>query len=57
MYLSHKHQTAAVILLFPTADGGDQLVRKETSTEGGVPMKVYHQYCKAAGGQPPHTHT
>uniref|UniRef100_H3D2W6 ATP binding cassette subfamily C member 12 n=1 Tax=Tetraodon nigroviridis TaxID=99883 RepID=H3D2W6_TETNG len=35
------------------ADGGDQLVRKETSTEGGVPLKVYHQYCQAAGGQPP----
>ncbi|XP_056881465.1 ATP-binding cassette sub-family C member 12 isoform X2 [Takifugu flavidus] len=33
-----------------TSDGEDQLVSQEKSTEGSVPLKVYHQYCKAAGG-------
>uniref|UniRef100_A0A3Q3IJX9 ATP-binding cassette sub-family C member 5 n=1 Tax=Monopterus albus TaxID=43700 RepID=A0A3Q3IJX9_MONAL len=28
----------------------DQLVSKESSTEGSVPWRVYHQYCQAAGG-------
>ncbi|KAK2853475.1 hypothetical protein Q5P01_006136 [Channa striata] len=29
---------------------GDQLVSKESSTEGSVSWRVYHQYCQAAGG-------
>ncbi|XP_010791267.1 multidrug resistance-associated protein 9-like, partial [Notothenia coriiceps] len=29
---------------------GDQLVVKEVATEGVVPWRVYHEYCKAAGG-------
>ncbi|XP_035537849.1 multidrug resistance-associated protein 9 [Morone saxatilis] len=29
---------------------GDQLVSQETSTEGSVSWRVYHQYCQAAGG-------
>ncbi|KAF3833112.1 hypothetical protein F7725_026777 [Dissostichus mawsoni] len=29
---------------------GDQLVVKEVATEGVVPWRVYHLYCKAAGG-------
>ncbi|XP_070687523.1 ATP-binding cassette sub-family C member 12 [Pempheris klunzingeri] len=28
----------------------DQLVTEESSTEGAVPWRVYHQYCQAAGG-------
>ncbi|XP_013873444.1 multidrug resistance-associated protein 9 isoform X2 [Austrofundulus limnaeus] len=28
----------------------DQLVSKETSTEGSVSWRVYHQYCQAVGG-------
>uniref|UniRef100_A0A8C4GXV0 ATP-binding cassette, sub-family C (CFTR/MRP), member 12 n=1 Tax=Dicentrarchus labrax TaxID=13489 RepID=A0A8C4GXV0_DICLA len=29
---------------------GDQLVSQETSTEGSISWRVYHQYCQAAGG-------
>ncbi|CAG5851555.1 unnamed protein product [Menidia menidia] len=30
--------------------GVDQLVSQESSTEGSVSWRVYHQYCQAAGG-------
>ncbi|XP_068170423.1 ATP-binding cassette sub-family C member 12 [Antennarius striatus] len=29
---------------------GDQLVSKESSEEGAVSWRIYHQYCQAAGG-------
>lgn len=29
---------------------GDQLVSQESSSEGSVSWRVYHQYCQAAGG-------
>ncbi|XP_059212614.1 ATP-binding cassette sub-family C member 12 isoform X2 [Centropristis striata] len=29
---------------------GDQLVTEESTTEGSVPWRIYHQYIKAAGG-------
>uniref|UniRef100_A0A8C6M2D8 ATP binding cassette subfamily C member 12 n=1 Tax=Nothobranchius furzeri TaxID=105023 RepID=A0A8C6M2D8_NOTFU len=32
------------------AKSGDQLVSQESSTEGSVSWRVYHHYCKAAGG-------
>ncbi|KAF7212702.1 ATP-binding cassette sub-family C member 12 isoform X1 [Nothobranchius furzeri] len=34
----------------PAAKSGDQLVSQESSTEGSVSWRVYHHYCKAAGG-------
>ncbi|KAG7468310.1 hypothetical protein MATL_G00141590 [Megalops atlanticus] len=33
-----------------TKDSKDQLVKQESSQEGSVTWKTYHQYCKAAGG-------
>uniref|UniRef100_A0A8C2ZSC9 ATP binding cassette subfamily C member 12 n=1 Tax=Cyclopterus lumpus TaxID=8103 RepID=A0A8C2ZSC9_CYCLU len=34
----------------PSASLGDQLVSQESSTEGAISWRVYHQYIKAAGG-------
>ncbi|KAM7423643.1 hypothetical protein PAMA_000139 [Pampus argenteus] len=32
------------------AEAGDQLVSQESSSEGAVSRRIYHQYCQAAGG-------
>uniref|UniRef100_A0A3Q3NJL9 ATP-binding cassette, sub-family C (CFTR/MRP), member 12 n=1 Tax=Labrus bergylta TaxID=56723 RepID=A0A3Q3NJL9_9LABR len=32
------------------ASAGDQLVSEESSSKGAVSWRVYHEYCKAAGG-------
>ncbi|XP_044000528.1 ATP-binding cassette sub-family C member 12 isoform X1 [Gambusia affinis] len=34
----------------PAVTGEDQLVSQESSTEGSVSWRVYHQYCQAVGG-------
>uniref|UniRef100_A0A3B5AC39 ATP-binding cassette sub-family C member 5 n=1 Tax=Stegastes partitus TaxID=144197 RepID=A0A3B5AC39_9TELE len=34
----------------PAVKESNQLVSQESSTEGAVSWRVYHQYCKAAGG-------
>ncbi|KAM4743675.1 ATP-binding cassette sub-family C member 12 [Anableps anableps] len=34
----------------PAVMGKDQLVSQESSTEGSVSWRVYHQYCQAVGG-------
>ncbi|XP_030576502.1 multidrug resistance-associated protein 9 [Archocentrus centrarchus] len=34
----------------PPVKAGDQLVSQESSAEGAVSLRTYHQYCQAAGG-------
>ncbi|XP_027870979.1 multidrug resistance-associated protein 9 isoform X1 [Xiphophorus couchianus] len=34
----------------PAVTGEDQLVSQESSTEGSVSWRIYHQYCQAVGG-------
>uniref|UniRef100_A0A3B3UXY2 ATP-binding cassette sub-family C member 5 n=1 Tax=Poecilia latipinna TaxID=48699 RepID=A0A3B3UXY2_9TELE len=38
------------MIYFSAVTGEDQLVSQESSTEGSVSWRVYHQYCQAVGG-------
>uniref|UniRef100_A0A096LRT4 ATP binding cassette subfamily C member 12 n=1 Tax=Poecilia formosa TaxID=48698 RepID=A0A096LRT4_POEFO len=47
-----RHKAAQMIQKDYTAvTGEDQLVSQESSTEGSVSWRVYHQYCQAVGGR------
>ncbi|XP_060893145.1 ATP-binding cassette sub-family C member 12-like [Labrus mixtus] len=46
--LSYENDYASIADQISSA--GDQLVSEESSSEGAVSWRVYHEYCKAAGG-------
>uniref|UniRef100_A0A4W6G179 ATP binding cassette subfamily C member 12 n=1 Tax=Lates calcarifer TaxID=8187 RepID=A0A4W6G179_LATCA len=46
--LSQNHQYNT--LIYSAVKTEDQLVSQESSSEGAISWRVYHQYCQAAGG-------
>uniref|UniRef100_A0A4W6G242 ATP binding cassette subfamily C member 12 n=1 Tax=Lates calcarifer TaxID=8187 RepID=A0A4W6G242_LATCA len=48
--LSQNHQYNTLIYCSSAVKTEDQLVSQESSSEGAISWRVYHQYCQAAGG-------